>query len=271
MKKAYIAIFALALVIVLLFFFTQKNTAEIQKQDTNKDTNGLFVFDETEHDFGVIKQSGGSVQYSFPFTYNGDEALTVLGVPTSCGCTTAEIDKETLTKGTRGVITVHFNPNLHEEPEGKFYKTISLLTAPAVDPAPSLKIWAEIDLDLGPEYYQNGSEDGDRLLEKENLSPEKDYRTVNASTLIQALEDKHFFLIDVHVPEQEHIEGTDAFIPYDQIQGHLSELPQDKDEKIVLYCRSGSMSQQAAQTLSDLGYTNVSHLQGGIQAFNALQ
>jgi len=85
------------------------------------------------------------------------------------------------------------------------------------------------------------------------------------------LEDKHFFLIDVHVPEQEHIEGTDAIIAYDQIQDHLSELPQDKNEKIVLYCRSGSMSQQAAQTLAELGYTDVSHLDGGIQAFNSLK
>ncbi len=271
MKKTIIATFSLALVFAIFFLLKQKNATETPNQNTNKGTEDLFVLAETEHDFGVIPQSGGIVEYSFPFTYNGAEMLTVLGVQTSCGCTTAEIDTKTLTKGTMGIVTVKFDPNLHAEPEGRFYKTISLLTSPSVTPAPSLKIWAEIDLDLGPEFYTQGFHEGKSLLEQENLSPEKDYRTIRAATLKEALEDKHFFLIDVHVPEQEHIEGTDAIIAYDQIQDHLSELPQDKNEKIVLYCRSGSMSQQAAQTLAELGYTDVSHLDGGIQAFNSLK
>lgn len=75
------------------------------------------------------------------------------------------------------------------------------------------------------------------------------------------------FIVDVHTPEQEHLAGTDTFIPYDQIGSRLAELPADKDAEIILYCRSGSMSSQAAQVLVDSGYTNVSHLAGGIQAW----
>lgn len=75
------------------------------------------------------------------------------------------------------------------------------------------------------------------------------------------------FLVDVHTPEQEHLAGTGAFIPYDQIGSRLNDLPADKNTEIILYCRSGSMSSQAAQVLVAKGYTNVKHLVGGIQAW----
>jgi rhodanese-related sulfurtransferase len=52
------------------------------------------------------------------------------------------------------------------------------------------------------------------------------------------LDKKDFFLVDTHIPEQEHIEQTDAFIPYNEIENYLEKLPKDKDSKIVLYCRS---------------------------------
>ena len=71
------------------------------------------------------------------------------------------------------------------------------------------------------------------------------------------------FLLDVHVPEQEHITGTDAVIPYNQLEENSDLLPSDKDEKIVVYCRSGSMSKEAAQTLLEMGYRNVENLESG--------
>lgn len=75
------------------------------------------------------------------------------------------------------------------------------------------------------------------------------------------------FLVDVHIPEQTHLSGTDAVIPYDQISSRLSELPVDKNAEIILYCRSGSMSGEAMRTLTSHGYANVKHLVGGIQAW----
>jgi len=114
----------------------------------------MFEFSETEYDFGTIKQSGGIVQHKFPFTYNGTEAISVTGVPTSCQCTSAEIDKTTLNPGDTATITVSFDPNLHAEPAGRFFKTIKLMTNPAIEDTPELKIWAEIDLDLGADAYK---------------------------------------------------------------------------------------------------------------------
>lgn len=92
-----------------------------------------------------------------------------------------------------------------------------------------------------------------------------DYKNLSVAEFDAAVADA--FVVDVHTPEQDHLEGTDAFIPYDQIGSRLSDLPADKNAEIILYCRSGSMSAQAAQVLVEKGYSNVKHLAGGIQAW----
>lgn len=79
--------------------------------------------------------------------------------------------------------------------------------------------------------------------------------------------DPEVFVLDVHIPEQTHIEGTDAFVPYDELAAHIDTLPADKSTPIVVYCRSGSMSKQAAVELADMGYTTVYDLVGGVQAY----
>lgn len=75
------------------------------------------------------------------------------------------------------------------------------------------------------------------------------------------------FVLDVHTPEQTHIPGTDAFIPYDKIKENVSKLPEDKNTPILVYCRSGSMSREATQTLAKLGYLQVYDLAGGVNAY----
>jgi rhodanese-related sulfurtransferase len=96
------------------------------------------------------------------------------------------------------------------------------------------------------------------------------YRTVTPEQLKAMLANKNFFLLDVHVPEQEHITGTDAFIDYRTIMQNADRLPSDKNTKIVVYCLGDVMSRKAALDLIQLGYTQVYDLLGGTWAFRQL-
>jgi rhodanese-related sulfurtransferase len=92
------------------------------------------------------------------------------------------------------------------------------------------------------------------------------YNNINADELNSILKKKDFVFVNVHIPFEGNIANTDLSIPYDQITepANLAQLPSDKHAKIVLYCRSGRMSEIAAEELVKLGYTNIWNLKGGM-------
>lgn len=90
------------------------------------------------------------------------------------------------------------------------------------------------------------------------------FSTIASAELAERLPDKDFVFINVHIPYEGEIDGTDAFIPFDRIEENLDRLPADRDAAIVLYCRSGRMSEIAARELVRRGFTRVSHLAGGM-------
>ena len=93
------------------------------------------------------------------------------------------------------------------------------------------------------------------------------YTDILPQELNTMLQNKDFFFVNVHIPYEGEIEKTDAFIPFDQTEARLSEYPQARDAKIVVYCRSGSMSATAARDLVKAGYANVYNLDGGFRAW----
>jgi len=92
-------------------------------------------------------------------------------------------------------------------------------------------------------------------------------KTITAADLNKIMQQSDIFLVDVHIPEQQHISGTDAFIPYNKVEEHQDKLPDDKNTPIYLYCESGPMGNAAARSLYDLGYRNLYNLEGGSKAW----
>ena len=75
------------------------------------------------------------------------------------------------------------------------------------------------------------------------------------------------FLLDTRTQDEWEADGhleNATLIPHDKLSERSSELPDDKATTILLYCRSGNRSQAAAETLLDLGYTDVRDLESGI-------
>ncbi len=93
------------------------------------------------------------------------------------------------------------------------------------------------------------------------------YTEVSPPVLRAMLGRNHVLLVNVHVPYAGEIPGTDRFIPYDQIVAGRAKLAVRKDAPMILYCRSGRMSEIAARALVKVGYTHVVILAGGMEAW----
>jgi phage shock protein E len=71
--------------------------------------------------------------------------------------------------------------------------------------------------------------------------------------------DEKTAVIDVRT-EQEYNAGhlkNSINIPYGEIKNKIADLALDKNEKIIVYCRSGRRSGIAKEALDEMGYTNV--------------
>ena len=66
--------------------------------------------------------------------------------------------------------------------------------------------------------------------------------------------------------DQGHI-ARSTLIPLDSLPGRLSDLPRDQD--IVVICRSGVRSKEGAAILRQAGFTRVTCMTGGLQAWVA--
>ena len=92
------------------------------------------------------------------------------------------------------------------------------------------------------------------------------YRQINMEEAIAMMEEERgYIILDVRTAAEyadKHIPGA-INIPNENIG--TEEIPQlpDKNQLILVYCRSGNRSKQAAEKLVKLGYTNIVEF-GGI-------
>ena len=97
-------------------------------------------------------------------------------------------------------------------------------------------------------------------------SEESTYRQVNAEEVDSMMEEESgYIILDVRTAQEyseKHIPGA-INIPNETIGTEdIPELP-DKEQLILVYCRSGNRSKQASEKLVKLGYTNIVEF-GGI-------
>ena len=92
------------------------------------------------------------------------------------------------------------------------------------------------------------------------------YRQINMDEAITMMgEESGYVILDVRTPEEfaeKHIPGAINVANETIGTDEIPELP-DKDQLILVYCRSGNRSKQASEKLAALGYTNIVEF-GGI-------
>ena len=77
--------------------------------------------------------------------------------------------------------------------------------------------------------------------------------------------EKDYIILDVRTQEeydQGHIPGA-IVISHEEITEKAEDVLTDKEQLILVYCRSGRRSKIAAEALVELGYTNIKEF-GGI-------
>jgi hypothetical protein len=94
---------------------------------------------EIEYDFGEIP-STSPVSQTFHVRNAGQGTLEITGVSTSCGCTTAWVNRDRLGPGEATDLTVTYDPQAHGGQTGKFMRVVYVRSNDPETPEASLTI-----------------------------------------------------------------------------------------------------------------------------------
>ena len=101
---------------------------------------------------------------------------------------------------------------------------------------------------------------------EKNIENEVVIKHVSMNDIVQIMEEnENYIILDVRTLEeynQGHIPNA-ICIPNETIDKSVVNKLPDKNQMILVYCRSGNRSKQAAEKLKKLGYTNLIEF-GGI-------
>ncbi|MBQ7331465.1 MAG: rhodanese-like domain-containing protein [Oscillospiraceae bacterium] len=101
--------------------------------------------------------------------------------------------------------------------------------------------------------------------DKENRQ-EAVYMNITAQQAKEMMDSQEgYIILDTRTQEEydeSHIPGA-LLIPHDEIKEKAEDVLTDKNQLILVYCRSGRRSKLAAEALAELGYTNIKEF-GGI-------
>ena len=95
----------------------------------------------------------------------------------------------------------------------------------------------------------------------------KKYEVVDTNGAVSLMDDDELIILDVR-EEKERSSGfinNDINIPMSQVKNKMGSL--DKSKNILVYCKSGTRSDQISGFLSKNEFQNVSSLKGGFNAW----
>lgn len=99
------------------------------------------------------------------------------------------------------------------------------------------------------------------------FAPTKGVKQVSTTELKPLLNDRKRFYLDVRTPAEfkgNHIKGFKN-IPLQTLNSQLNQIPKDKE--VLVICQSGMRSKQAIKVLKKAGYSNVTEVRGGVNAW----
>jgi len=216
---------------------------------SNNSKNGLEVI-PASYDFGNIKASDGVVTHSFVIKNIGSKTINILGVSTSCGCTSANVDKESLAPGETANLNATFDPNAHEGLTGLLKRIVYIRTDNEAEPETQIKLTVTVE--------EEHKEDHDTDLKDFEMSPFGLLEKINSKEDIK--------IIDVR-PASEygagHIPGAINIDISDLDETFLSGLDIKKSDAMVVYGKSDISGMQGYDALVKLGYSEAKELMGG--------
>ena len=117
---------------------------------------------------------------------------------------------------------------------------------------------------------KTGNEKQDLVMSKEAKNGKKaEYKKITSDEAKKMMETQKVIVVDVRTLE-EYNEGhipNAISVPLETIENEAEVKLKNKDDLILVYCRSGRRSREAALKLIEKGYTNVIDF-GGIQDWN---
>ena len=117
---------------------------------------------------------------------------------------------------------------------------------------------------------KTGNEKQDLVMSKEAKNGKKvEYKKITSDEAKKMMETQKAIVVDVRTLE-EYNEGhipNAISVPLETIENEAEAKLKNKDDLILVYCRSGRRSREAALKLIEKGYTNVIDF-GGIQDWN---
>jgi len=99
--------------------------------------------------------------------------------------------------------------------------------------------------------------------------PNKGVNNISTIELKAELNNKNKQFVDVRTPgefKRNHIRGFKN-IPLHQLSGK-AEKELSKDKEVIVICQSGMRSGQASKVLKKLGFTKVTNVKGGMNAWS---